>query len=148
MGPGSESGAVGGQYKRTPRYFGAPSDLQCCCSRVGWSLGHRCTRWAGGQLHPLPAPPCRVWPARGSPKPGLWRDQRVLGKGPELVEASTEMEQLLVITCSSPGSPPLSCLSGIFLSWSEHLKASWRWTASHQAGAVRTQLGLGNSLSR
>ena len=107
-----------------PVTAGPPVACDAAAPGPGRSLGHRRTRWAAGQLDPLPAPLGGVWPTRGSPKPGLWRDQRVLGKGPELMEARAGMEQLLVIPCSSPGSPPLSCIIDIFLSWSEHLKVS------------------------
>lgn len=94
-----------------PVTAGPPVTCDAAAPGSGWSLGHRRTRWAAGQLDPLPAPLGGVWPTPGSPRPGLWNDQRVLGKGPELMEASARMEQLLVITCSSPGSPPLSCIT-------------------------------------
>lgn len=123
MGLGGD-GVIGsgpGQYKRTPVTAGPQWPAHAAAPGPGWSLGHRRTRWQRGNwILGLP-PPEGVWPTHGSPKPGLWRDQRVLGKGPESMEAG--MEQL-VIPCSSPGSPPLSCIIDIFLSWSEHLKAS------------------------
>lgn len=127
MGLGGDRVRVGLQVdsiRGDPVTAGPPVTCDAAAPGSGRSLGHRHTRWAAGQLDPLPAPLGGVWPTPGSPKPGLWSDQRVLGKGPELVEASARMERLLVITCSSPGSLLFLASQTIFLSSSEHLKAS------------------------